>query len=91
MENSSKMIILIGTLITIIIAIVIIYYFVGGPRTESTKADSNENHMIDVQFSEKNMPSKVYKVMFNRGSPWIGGYELGIGKTYIVESNESKK
>jgi hypothetical protein len=42
-------------------------------------------HTLDVQFGEENYPSEIYKEMFVKSSPWIGGYDLGSGKTYIKE------
>lgn len=46
--------------------------------------------VLNTQFDEKNIPSIVYNDMFNESSPWIGGYQLGIGKTYTVEREEKK-
>ena len=40
---------------------------------------------LDVQFGEENKPSEILSDMFVKSSPWIGGYEMGSGKTYIVE------
>jgi hypothetical protein len=34
-------------------------------------------HTLDVQFGTENNPSEIFKDMFTKGSPWIGGYELG--------------
>lgn len=42
-------------------------------------------HTLDVQFGKENYPSEIYLDMFNQPTPWIGGYTLGIGKTYIQE------
>lgn len=43
-------------------------------------------HTLDIQFSElDNRPSEIYKEMFTKSSPWIGGYDIGNGKTYIVQ------
>lgn len=39
-------------------------------------------HTLDVQFGEENSPSIIYEDMFNKGTPWIGGFELGDDKTY---------
>jgi hypothetical protein len=44
---------------------------------------------LDIQFGKDNYPSEIHADMFAKGSPWIGGYELGNGKTYIAE--EKKK
>lgn len=42
-------------------------------------------HTLDVQFGKENYPSDIYLNMFNESSPWIGGYTLGMGKTYTQE------
>lgn len=42
-------------------------------------------HTLDVQFGEENKPSVIYKDMFTEGPPWIGGYDLGIGKTNRIK------
>ena len=34
-------------------------------------------HTLDVQFGEENVPSEIYKDMFTKSTPWIGGYGLG--------------
>lgn len=42
-------------------------------------------HTLDVQFSEEdNKPSLIYENMFRKSSPWIGGYDIGNGKTYVA-------
>jgi hypothetical protein len=47
-------------------------------------------HTLDVQFSNTdNNPSQIYSDIFNKSSPWIGGYALGEGKTIPTESNQS--
>ena len=46
------------------------------------------NYQLDVQYSEENMPSKVFSDMFKISSPWVGGTQLGIGKT--VTPDEKK-
>jgi hypothetical protein len=44
---------------------------------------------LDIQFGQENNPSDLYLDMFTQSSPWIGGYTLGNGKTYI--QSEAKK
>ena len=39
---------------------------------------------LDIQFSKENFPSNVHNEMFVKSTPWIGGYGLGIGKTYTT-------
>jgi hypothetical protein len=46
---------------------------------------------LDVQFGEGNKPSEILNDMFVKSSPWIGGYDIGSGKTYIVEKNDKKE
>lgn len=48
------------------------------------------NYQLDVQYSEENMPSKVFSDMFKTSSIWIGGSELGIGKTVSPDENKIK-
>jgi hypothetical protein len=40
---------------------------------------------LDVQFGEDNNPSDIYKDMFLKSNPWIGGYTLGDKKTILDE------
>ena len=43
-------------------------------------------HTLDIQFSEDdNLPSKIFADLFEKSSPWLGGYDIGSGKTYTVE------
>lgn len=32
---------------------------------------------LDIQFDDENTPSVIYKDMFVKSSPWIGGFGLG--------------
>ena len=32
---------------------------------------------LDIQFDDENTPSVIYKDMFTKSSPWIGGFSLG--------------
>lgn len=41
---------------------------------------------LDIQFSRDNFPSTVHNEMFVRSTPWIGGYDLALGKTYGVRA-----
>lgn len=34
-------------------------------------------HELDVQFGSENQPSEIFKDMFTKSSPWIGGFGLG--------------
>jgi len=43
-----------------------------------------QDNTLHIQFSSQNFPSHIYKDMFTQGTPWIGGYELGSGKTKTV-------
>ncbi len=44
-------------------------------------------HPLDIQFSEQNKPSNVYKDMFSKSNVYIGGYTLDNGRTVIKEKN----
>lgn len=39
---------------------------------------------LDIQFSDKNLPSNVYKDMFTRSNIWVGGYPLDTSKLINV-------
>lgn len=41
-------------------------------------------HVLDVQFGEENTPSDIYKDMFTKSSPWIGGFTLG-NKAFVSD------
>lgn len=45
---------------------------------------------LDVQFGEDNSPSEVYKDMFLKSNPWIGGYNLS-DKATVLQELKSKK
>lgn len=45
---------------------------------------ADEQQLLDLQFSKENLPTIIYRDMFAQSSPWIGGYQLGDGKTYII-------
>lgn len=38
--------------------------------------------ILDTQFSEKNLPNKIYSNMFNTDNIWIGGQTMSMGKTF---------
>ena len=39
-------------------------------------------NIVDVQFSDENLPSKIYTDMFNNDNIGIGGYAISSGKTF---------
>lgn len=41
-------------------------------------------NLLDIQFSEKNKPSDIYLEMFNKSSPWIGGFTIG-NKAFVSD------
>ena len=47
-------------------------------------------HTLDVQFGEENKPSEIYKDLFTKNNPWIGGMDLGTGKAYSISQNTVK-
>lgn len=47
-------------------------------------------HTLDVQFGDDNNPSDIYKDMFTKSSPWIGGFTIGNGKTYISTNSQKQ-
>lgn len=48
-------------------------------------------HTLDVQFGEENAASEIFNDMYNKNAPWIGGYELGFGKTQVLQKSISEK
>lgn len=44
-------------------------------------------HTLDVQFGNENVPSEIFKDMFLKSSPWIGGFGLG-NKTFIIDQTK---
>ena len=63
---------------------------------EPPKADVNAwtgvavENILDYQFSDDNRPLVIHKDMFTKSSPWIGGYDIGIGKTIISKADKNK-
>lgn len=47
-------------------------------------------HTLDIQFGTENTPSEIYKDMFVKSSPWIGGFSLG-NKSFVSDSNKTQK
>lgn len=51
-------------------------------------------NILDLQFSEGNKPSDIYLDMFNKSSPWIGGFTIG-NKAFVSDkinkSTDGKK
>lgn len=48
-----------------------------------------DKSILDVQFSEDNNPSKVYSDLFQKPSPWVGGFSIEYGKTFGVETKKN--
>jgi hypothetical protein len=48
------------------------------------------NYELNVVYGEDNMPSKVFSEMFKKSSLWIGGSELGSGKTIASDVQKIK-
>lgn len=46
-------------------------------------------HTLDVQFGEENLPSEVYKDMFTKSTPWIGGYNAGNRRVFMSVNTTS--
>ena len=60
-----------------IISIVIAYFestFICSPKIIYKYVPKN---YLDIQFDDENVPSEIYKDMFTKSSPWIGGFSLG--------------
>lgn len=80
---------IIGILIIIIFIIQVI------PKEECPETRVIEKvvtkNPLDIQFSKDNFPSSVHNEMFVKSTPWIGGYDLGMGKTYTQIKEQQKK
>lgn len=71
--------------------VLIVFDIIFGSKCERERRAEQERHaeqggrlsLLDVQFGmdPSNNPSVIYKDMFTRGSPWVGGFTLGDGKT----------
>jgi len=44
-------------------------------------------HTLDIQFGNENVPSEIFKDMFLKPSPWIGGFGLG-NKSFVIDRNK---
>ena len=91
-----KIIITSNTIIQVLIGIIIvlsiiIYIMRVIPNEECPETRIIEKvvtkNPLDIQFSRDNFPSSVHNEMFVKSTPWIGGYGLGIGKTYTITDN----
>jgi hypothetical protein len=47
-------------------------------------------HTLDVQFGTDNNPSEIFKDMFTKSSPWIGGFGMG-NKAFASEMRNRPK
>lgn len=43
---------------------------------------------LDIQFSEQNLPSKVYEDVFQNENIWISGYSSGMNAGRSVRNNK---
>lgn len=41
-------------------------------------------NILDIQYSKENRPSDIYLDMFNKSSPWIGGFTIG-NKAFVSD------
>ena len=41
-------------------------------------------NLLDIQYSKQNRPSDIYLDMFNKSSPWIGGFTIG-NKAFVSD------
>lgn len=79
--------------VIIIILIIVIAILMVLPDRNCPKPiiiERSTKNPLDIQFSSDNFPSNVHNEMFVKSTPWIGGYGIGIGKTYIRKDQENK-
>lgn len=76
--------ILIGIIVVLSI-IIYMMYITPDEKCQETRVVEKiaTKNPLDIQFSRDNFPSSVHNEMFIKSTPWIGGYGLGMGKTYI--------
>lgn len=41
-------------------------------------------NLLDIQYGKENKPSNIYLDMFNKSSPWIGGFTIG-NKAFVSD------
>lgn len=44
-------------------------------------------NILDIQYSKENRPSDLYLDMFNKSSPWIGGFTIG-NKAFVSDKKQ---
>jgi hypothetical protein len=81
MNNKMDFVVII--LLTIGLTLIIISQFKCYCPPPKTVYQVVPKHPLDVQFDDRNKPSEIFNDMFTKSTPWIGGYDLGSGKTYI--------
>jgi hypothetical protein len=74
------------TMVGIGLALIIFDVIFGRKCERDKRAEQVEGgrlSLLDVQFGAdpSNNPSVIYRDMFTRGSPWVGGFTLGDGRT----------
>ena len=69
-------------LVVLIIGIIIIVISILNPK--STECPPQQviyqqvpENLLHIQYSKENRPGNVYLDMFNKSSPWIGGFTIG--------------
>lgn len=91
MSLETPILFLIVLLITVMICTLILIFEPDIKIPEANVIDQSVPEVIlDTQFSEKNVPSIIYQDMFTQNSPWIGGYQLGNGKTYMMKKEDKR-
>jgi hypothetical protein len=44
----------------------------------------DQENLLDIQYGKENKPSTIYLDMFNKSSPWIGGFTIG-NKAFVSD------
>lgn len=76
-------------LVLLIIGITIIVISIINPKSNECPPQKIiyqqvPENLLDIQYSEKNKPSDIYLEMFNKSSPWIGGFTIG-NKAFVSD------
>jgi len=82
-------------MLVIVIAVVSLFSFWAVPEVECPGPRVVyryvPEHTLDMQFSDSNKPSKLYKDMFVSKNIWVGGYDMGDVKEYDKREIEKAK
>jgi hypothetical protein len=74
-------VLLIIVLLSLILLFIVMNFFKECP--EKIIYRDKQFDSLAYMYSNNNLPSKLYAREFSESSPWIGGFRLGSGKTFL--------